>query len=51
MAAVTGRKRKMVKELVDIHVRNFDTSGTTLILGQARFIAPKLIEVDMADGS
>ena len=51
MAAVTGRKRKMVKELVDIHVRNFETSGTTFILGHAHFLAPKLIEIDMADGS
>jgi pyruvate/2-oxoglutarate dehydrogenase complex dihydrolipoamide dehydrogenase (E3) component len=51
MAAVTGRKRKMVKELVDIHMRNYDTSGTELILGQGHFIGPKLLEVDMPDGS
>lgn len=51
MHAVTSRKRKMVKELVDIHVRNYDTSGTTLILGDGHFIGPKLLEVDMPDGS
>ena len=51
MAAVTGRKRKMVKELVDIHVRNYDTSGTELILGHGHFIGPKLLEVDMPDGN
>ena len=51
IAAVTGRKRKMVKELVDIHVRNYEASGTELILGHGHFIAPKLLEVDMSDGS
>src|SRR5579859_1904564 len=50
MAAVTGRKRKMVKELIDIHVRNYDTSGTELILGHGHFIGPKLLEVDIPDG-
>ena len=50
MAAVTGRKRQMVKELVDIHVRNYETSGTELILGHGHFIGPKLLEVDMPDG-
>lgn len=51
MAAVTGRKRKMVKELVDIHVRNYDTSGTEFILGHGHFVGPKLLEVDLPDGS
>lgn len=51
MAAVTNRKRRMVKELVDIHIRNYDSSGTTLILGHGHFIGPKLIEVEMPDGS
>jgi pyruvate/2-oxoglutarate dehydrogenase complex dihydrolipoamide dehydrogenase (E3) component len=51
MAAVTGRKRKMVKELVDIHVRNYETTGVELILGQGHFIGPGLLKVYMADGS
>ena len=51
MAAVTGRKRKMVKELVDIHIRNYDSSGVDLILGQGYFIGPRLLQVDMPDGS
>jgi pyruvate/2-oxoglutarate dehydrogenase complex dihydrolipoamide dehydrogenase (E3) component len=51
MAAVTGRKRKMVKELVDIHVRNYETSGVELILGHGCFIGPKLLHVDMPDGT
>lgn len=51
MAAVTGRKRKMVKELVDIHIRNYDTAGVELILGHGYFIGPQLLQVDMPDGS
>ncbi|HEV2645614.1 MAG TPA: FAD-dependent oxidoreductase [Acidobacteriaceae bacterium] len=50
MSAITDRKRKMVKELVDIHIRNYDTSGTELILGHGHFLGPKLLEVDMPDG-
>jgi pyruvate/2-oxoglutarate dehydrogenase complex dihydrolipoamide dehydrogenase (E3) component len=51
MSAVINRKRKMVKELVDIHVRNYDSSGTTFIFGHGHFIGPKLLEVDLPDGS
>lgn len=51
MSAVTNRKRKMVKELVDIHVRNYDSSGTTFIFGHGHFVGPKLLEVDIPDGS
>ena len=51
MAAVTGRKRRMVKELVDIHVRNFNTSGTTFIYGACAFSRSKLIEIDLPGGS
>ncbi len=51
MAAVINRKRKMVKELVDIHIRNYESAGTTFIFGHGHFIGPKLLEVDMPDGS
>jgi pyruvate/2-oxoglutarate dehydrogenase complex dihydrolipoamide dehydrogenase (E3) component len=51
MAAVTGRKRKMVKELIDIHVRNYETNGVELILGHGYFIGPQLLQVDMPDGT
>jgi pyruvate/2-oxoglutarate dehydrogenase complex dihydrolipoamide dehydrogenase (E3) component len=33
MVVVRGRKRKMVKELVDIHLHNFRESGTDLVMG------------------
>lgn len=50
MQAVMNRKRAMVKALVDIHVRNFETSGTELILGEGSFVAPKTVRVDLNDG-
>jgi pyruvate/2-oxoglutarate dehydrogenase complex dihydrolipoamide dehydrogenase (E3) component len=51
MAGVTNRKRTMVKALVDIHVRNFETSGVDLVLGHGYFVGPKLIQVDLNDGT
>ena len=51
MAAVTQRKRIMVKELVDIHVHNFEANGVELVLGRGYFIAPGLIQVDLHDGT
>jgi len=51
MAAVRQRKRDMVTGLVDIHLNNFKNSGSELILGSGRFIAPKTLEVTLADGS
>jgi len=50
MGQVTDRKRMMVKGLVDIHVRNFETSGVDLILGHGYFIAPRTIQVDLQAG-
>lgn len=51
MEKVMNRKRSMVKGLVDIHVNNFTNSGVDLILGQGHFIGPKLLQVDLQDGS
>ncbi|HJQ14184.1 MAG TPA: FAD-dependent oxidoreductase [Anaerolineales bacterium] len=51
MAAVTNRKRTMVKGLVDIHVNNFKNSGVEFILSHGYFIAPKLIQVELQEGS
>ncbi len=51
MAAVTHRKRTMVEQLVDMHVRNFETSGVNLVLGQGYFVGPRLIQVDLDDGT
>ena len=48
MAGVTNRKRAMVKALVDIHVRNFETSGVDLVLGRGHFVGPRLIQGRLA---
>jgi pyruvate/2-oxoglutarate dehydrogenase complex dihydrolipoamide dehydrogenase (E3) component len=50
MAKVTGRKRTMVKGLVDIHVRNFETSGVDFIPGHGYFVGPRTIQVDLQKG-
>jgi pyruvate/2-oxoglutarate dehydrogenase complex dihydrolipoamide dehydrogenase (E3) component len=50
MSGVRDRKRKMVEELVDMHLANFKASGAELLMGSGRFIGPKTIEVALADG-
>ena len=50
MAVVRQRKRDMVKELVDIHLQNYKASGTDLVMGQGKFVAPKTFEVSLNDG-
>jgi len=50
MSAVRDRKRKMVKDLVDIHVANFKASGAELIMGSAKFTGPKMLEVSLNEG-
>ncbi len=50
MVAVRERKRRMVQDLVDLHLGNFKSSGAELVLGFGRFIAPKTLEVELTDG-
>jgi pyruvate/2-oxoglutarate dehydrogenase complex dihydrolipoamide dehydrogenase (E3) component len=50
MPAVREHKRKMVDGLVQTHLDNFKASGAELILGSARFIAPRTLEVALHDG-
>ena len=50
MSVVRERKRKMVAGLVDMHQGNFKTSGAQLIMGSGRFVGPKTVEVDLAEG-
>src|ERR1700677_2199525 len=47
MSAVRDRKRRMVGDLVDIHVANFRASGAELIMGSAKFTGPKTLEVSL----
>jgi pyruvate/2-oxoglutarate dehydrogenase complex dihydrolipoamide dehydrogenase (E3) component len=50
MAKVVGRKRAMVKALVDAHLQNYKASGAELIMGSGRFVGPKTLEVSLNDG-
>lgn len=50
MAAVRERKRQMVNDLIAVHHKNYAASGAELVMGNGRFIAPKTIEVALADG-
>ena len=50
MPAVARRKRKMVDELVAIHLENFRASGAELVMGEARFVEPKTVEVTLNGG-
>jgi pyruvate/2-oxoglutarate dehydrogenase complex dihydrolipoamide dehydrogenase (E3) component len=50
MAVIRERKRKMVKAQVTAHLRNYKASGAEWIMGSARFVAPKTLEVNLNDG-
>jgi pyruvate/2-oxoglutarate dehydrogenase complex dihydrolipoamide dehydrogenase (E3) component len=50
MVAVRDRKRKMVAELVEIHLQKYRASGAELIMGSGRFVAPRTIEVALNAG-
>jgi pyruvate/2-oxoglutarate dehydrogenase complex dihydrolipoamide dehydrogenase (E3) component len=50
MAVVRQRKRDMVDAQVAAHLENYKTSGAELILGSARFVAPKTLEVRLNEG-
>jgi pyruvate/2-oxoglutarate dehydrogenase complex dihydrolipoamide dehydrogenase (E3) component len=51
MPAVRERKRKMVSGMVDVHLGEYKGSGADLIMGTARFIGPKTVEVTLNDGT
>ena len=51
MAGVQRRKRKMVEEEIQGHLNLYKVSGAELIMGSARFIAPRTVEVSLNDGS
>jgi pyruvate/2-oxoglutarate dehydrogenase complex dihydrolipoamide dehydrogenase (E3) component len=50
MPRVQRRKREMVEDLVRVHVARYEASGVDLILGEARFVAPKTVTVALRDG-
>jgi pyruvate/2-oxoglutarate dehydrogenase complex dihydrolipoamide dehydrogenase (E3) component len=50
MAKVRQRKRETVETEIAAHLENYKTSGTELIMGTGRFVAPKTLEVRLNDG-
>jgi pyruvate/2-oxoglutarate dehydrogenase complex dihydrolipoamide dehydrogenase (E3) component len=50
MAKVLKRKRDMVEGLIALHLKLYKESGAELIMGSARVVAPKTIEVALNEG-
>ena len=50
MRGVFNRKRKMVQGEVQFHLDRFKATGAELIRGEARFVAPKTLEVHLNEG-
>jgi pyruvate/2-oxoglutarate dehydrogenase complex dihydrolipoamide dehydrogenase (E3) component len=50
MKGVFARKRKMVEGEVEFHLNRFKATGADLIRGEARFVAPKTVEVRLNEG-
>jgi len=50
MEGVRRRKREMVEALVAIHVKKYQTTGTELVMGRARFTGPKTLVVGLNEG-
>ncbi|MEO6780886.1 MAG: FAD-dependent oxidoreductase [Bradyrhizobium sp.] len=50
MAKVLQRKRDMVDGLIAFHLERYEASGAELIMGNARIVAPKTVEVTLNDG-
>jgi len=51
MAGVRERKRSMVHGLNDMYMENYRNTGAEFILGTGRFVAPRTMEVTLADGT
>jgi pyruvate/2-oxoglutarate dehydrogenase complex dihydrolipoamide dehydrogenase (E3) component len=50
MRGVFSRKRTMVQGEVQFHLDRFKATGAELIKGEARFVAPRTVEVSLPDG-
>jgi pyruvate/2-oxoglutarate dehydrogenase complex dihydrolipoamide dehydrogenase (E3) component len=51
MVEVRERKRRMVSSLNDVYMDNYRNTGAEFILGTGRFLAPRTVEVKLADGT
>jgi pyruvate/2-oxoglutarate dehydrogenase complex dihydrolipoamide dehydrogenase (E3) component len=50
MKGVQDRKRAMADSLRQMHLDRYRTSGAELIMGEARFVAERTVDVELADG-
>src|SRR6201988_3787735 len=50
MRGVFNRKRRMVEGQVQFHLDRFKATGAELVRGEARFVAPKTVEVQLNEG-
>lgn len=50
MPAVRARKRAMVSGLNSMYVDNYRKTGAEFILGEGRFVGPRIVGVTLADG-
>src|SRR5262252_6033717 len=50
MRTVRQRKRDMVKREIAAHLQNYKSTGSELIMGSGRFVAPKTLEVQLNEG-
>ncbi len=50
MRNVQRRKRKMVDDLIKVHLGRYEASGVDLIMGEARFVAPQTVVIDLNEG-
>ena len=51
MAQVRERKRQMVRGLNETYLENYSNTGAEFILGTGRFLAPRTVQVTLADGT
>jgi pyruvate/2-oxoglutarate dehydrogenase complex dihydrolipoamide dehydrogenase (E3) component len=49
MKAVQERKRRMVADLIKVHVGRYEAAGVELIMGTARFVGPRTVAVHSGD--
>ena len=50
MAVVRQRKRAMVDGLIAMHLERYKATGAELVMGEAKFIAPRTLEVRLNGG-
>jgi pyruvate/2-oxoglutarate dehydrogenase complex dihydrolipoamide dehydrogenase (E3) component len=50
MKGVQARKRAMVEDLRHVHLDRYRASGAELVMGEARFVGERTVDVDLAGG-